>query len=246
MILCKNNRSKRSTSRNKTTEEFIEDSVFIHSNKYDYSVVDYVNDSTLIRIICLLHGEFIQKPSNHLRGQGCPYCGGTKRKTTSQFIEESNNIHNNLYDYSLTSYHNNKTKVKVICSIHGMFEVAPKLHLRGIGCPGCKRSKGENAIASFLTSNNIKFTVQETLIPTNRKLRFDFWLPDFNCVIEYDGIQHFEPVERFGGIEAFNKTTNCDSIKNQFCIDNEIDIIRISYKQYKDVSNILTMHLIRL
>jgi rubrerythrin len=104
----------------KTTEQFIQEAIKIHGNKYDYSKVNYINAQTKICIICPEHGEFLQKPYMHLRGNGCPKCNINK-KTTEQFIIDAKKVHGNKYDYSKVSYVNAHTKVLIICSKHGEF-----------------------------------------------------------------------------------------------------------------------------
>jgi hypothetical protein len=116
---------------------FIKKANLIHNFKYDYSIVDYKNNKTKIRIICFEHGEFWQTPSNHLNGNGCPICSGVNKLTTEKFIERSNIIHNFKYDYSVVEYKNNKTKIKIICPVHGIFEQRPDSHLNGQNCPKC-------------------------------------------------------------------------------------------------------------
>ena len=120
------------------TTEFIARAEAIHkNNKYDYSRVDYVNVRTKVCIICPIHGEFWQTPQNHIyKKQGCPKCAN-KSVTTNEFIEKAQAIHGNKYDYSQTEYVNNKSKVKIICSEHGMFWQTPDDHLQGKGCPNC-------------------------------------------------------------------------------------------------------------
>jgi hypothetical protein len=131
-------------SRRLTTEEFIEKSRKIHGGKYDYSLVDYKNNRTKVTIICPIHGEFKQTPSDHLRGCGCSECSGTKKKNTETFIQEAKVIHGDRYDYSLVDYKNVKTKVEIICKIHGKFKQRPKDHLEGAGCPECSGTKKKN------------------------------------------------------------------------------------------------------
>ena len=87
-----------------TREKFIAKSNLVHKNKYDYSLVDYINNDTKIKIICPLHGEFTQLAKNHLKS-GCFKCGifrNEKRKVynTQTFISAATKIHNNKYDYS--------------------------------------------------------------------------------------------------------------------------------------------------
>ena len=121
-----------------TRNDFINKANLIHNNKYDYSKVEYVNNSTKVCIICPEHGEFWQTPRNHLIGQGCPLCNGTFKLTNQEFIEKANLIHNNKYDYSKVEYVNNCTKVCIICPKHGEFWQTPHHHLNGHGCSKCR------------------------------------------------------------------------------------------------------------
>jgi len=98
-----------------TTQEFVHKSNIIHDDKYDYSLVEYTNAHTKVKIICQEHGTFEQTPDSHLRGSDCPICAGTIKLSTDQFISKANHIHNNKYDYSMVEYINNRTKVKIIC-----------------------------------------------------------------------------------------------------------------------------------
>jgi predicted nucleic-acid-binding Zn-ribbon protein len=109
---------------------------------YDYSKVIYINSQTKVIITCKIHGDFDQIPNSHLQGCGCNECGKIIRKekrtsTLDEFISKSNEIHNNMYDYSKVIYINSKTQVIITCKIHGDFEQIPTSHLRGCGCNKC-------------------------------------------------------------------------------------------------------------
>ncbi len=214
-----------------TLESFIKKSNIQHNNRYSYENSIYINSSIKIKIECFQHGLFEMLPSKHIESQGCPKCAGVKKKTTSEFIDESNIIHNKIYDYSLVNYINNKTKVKIICDKHGEFEQVPKDHLKGSGCPRCRLSKGEILISNILNDNNVLYVSQHTFNDCKNinVLPFDFYLPEYNTCVEFDGRQHFEVVDAFGGIEEFEKVKINDNIKNKYCNDNEISLIRIKY-----------------
>ena len=117
--------------------DFITKARKVHGDKYDYSKVEYINNSTKVCIICPEHGEFWQTPNVHLSGHGCPKCYGNIKKTTQQFIEEAKRVHGDKYDYSKVEYVNNRTKVCIICPIHGEFWQTPKNHIKGQGCNKC-------------------------------------------------------------------------------------------------------------
>lgn len=120
-----------------TTEKFIEKAKMVHGEKYDYSKVNYTNNSTKVCIICPKHGEFWQSPYLHLKGSGCPRCNGGVKMDLREFVEKSNKIHDNFYDYSKVEYINAKTRVCVTCPKHGEFLITPEQHLRGHGCKEC-------------------------------------------------------------------------------------------------------------
>ena len=121
-----------------TQKEFIDRSLIIHNNAYDYSLVEYDNNKIKVRIICFKHGEFWQSPSKHLKGQGCPICAIDKiTDNTNIFINKSKLIHGEKYDYSLINYKNSKINIRIICFEHGEFWQTPSNHLSGHGCPKC-------------------------------------------------------------------------------------------------------------
>jgi very-short-patch-repair endonuclease len=219
--------------KNITKEDLIKKFNEIHNNKYDYSIVNYSNCNTPIKIICPIHGIFEQKTKNHLSGNGCNICGGSNKKTTNQFISESIKIHKNKYDYSLVNYKNAKYKVKIICMEHGIFKQMPYHHINGSGCPKCTNSKGENKINNILDENNINYIKQKTFdnCVHKKKLYFDFYLPDYNMCIEYDGEQHYMPIDKFGGKNALLSLKTRDKIKTDFCLDNDIKLLRIKYNE---------------
>ena len=124
------------------TKIFIEKSKLIHGDKYDYSKTNYISPKEKVCIICPKHGEFWQKPYNHLNGQGCSKCryemlSNKYKKTTEKFIEEAKQVHGNKYDYSKVDYNLCQDKVTIICPIHGEFKQRPLSHIQGQGCPKC-------------------------------------------------------------------------------------------------------------
>ena len=123
-----------------TEAQFIEKSVSVHGDLYDYSKVNYSGARTKVTIICSDHGEFTQIPNSHLRGAGCPVCSvETSRATKEEFIERANLIHNNKYQYGKINYINTATKVNITCPEHGDFTQTPNSHLSGSGCYSCGR-----------------------------------------------------------------------------------------------------------
>jgi hypothetical protein len=118
--------------------KFIKRANEIHSNKYNYIENSYFNSTTKICIVCKIHGEFWQLPSNHIfNKRGCPKCNGGIRLTTEEFIKKAVKIHGDIYSYKLVKYINNHNKISIICKEHGIFLQTSNIHLNGSGCPSC-------------------------------------------------------------------------------------------------------------
>ena len=114
-----------------TTKEFINRARAVHGDKYGYAFSVYQQSHTKVYVHCEEHGVFEQTPSNHLRGQGCPGCFGTKKKhTTESFIQKAREVHGDSYDYAFVNYVYSHTKVKIICRKHGSFFTNPKSPLK--------------------------------------------------------------------------------------------------------------------
>jgi len=229
--------------------EFIKKSKEMHGDKYDYSLVEYKNSQIKVKIICPIHGIFNQTPNSHLYGKGCKICTGLNKLTSNEFIKKSKKIHGDKYDYSLVKYRNGQSKVKIICPKHGEFNQIANNHTsKKYGCPICKESKGETIITQYLDNLNIKYHKQKIFDKCKNKnfLPFDFYLPEHNVCIEYDGLQHYEPIEFFGGIDSLKKYQKNDKIKNEYCKKNNIHLIRIKYDENinEKIHNLLVKELI--
>ncbi len=234
----------------KTKEEFINESNILHGNKYDYTAVEYINCKTKVTIICPIHGEFKQTPDNHLLNHSCPKCGfidmGNIQKNiaANSFIDKAKLAHGDKYDYSLVNYINARTKVEIICKLHGIFKQSSNDHFSGRGCPKCNSSKGELEICKILDKTNINYIKEYKFNDCKNKLKlpFDFYLPDNNICIEYDGEQHYKPIN-FGSNSnldvKFEKCKTNDSIKTKYCLENNIKLIRIPYFE-KNIEEIIS------
>lgn len=237
---------KTSEKLSLSKEEFIKQAREIHGDKYDYSKVEYVNNHTKICIICPEHGEFWQTPNNHiskLRHRGCHFCGGSDNLNINEFIEKSNKIHKNEYDYSKANYVNHMTKVCIIChkkdkygNEHGEFWQTPNSHLRGSGCPKCNKLSRIRYIEYLLRENDIDFVCEKTFdwLKYKKSLRLDIFLEKYNIAIEHQGKQHFEPIyywfkdkERAEHLLSGNQMR--DKIKHDLCKEHNIKIFYINY-----------------
>ena len=217
-----------------TTEQFINKAIEKHGNKYDYSKVNYINSKHQVIIGCPIHGDFLQFPDKHLYGYGCRKCADNytaniRRKTTEQFINEAIQIHGMRYDYSKVNYTGIWNKIEIICNEHGSFFQSPRKHLLGHGCPKCVSYKLENTISLLLENNNIKYNknykeFKWLINDINHSLELDFYIPEYNMAIECQGKQHFEPVEKFGGTEAYQIQIKNDQIKQTLCKQHNIKL----------------------
>lgn len=233
-----------------TAESFIERAKEIHGDKYDYSKVNYINCKTKVCIICPEHGKFWQTPDHHLRSIGCPRCkdiikGFHHRKSFEQFKKRAAEKHGSFYTYPEQKISSVYDKLRIICPRHGEFMQSAHGHLRGAGCPFCSSSRGEKAIKKFLNENSISFVPQKAFesLKIKKVLRYDFYLPEKNLLIEYNGRQHYEPVERFGGKEQLRRQRHHDWLKRKFARDSGIRLLTIPYTQFNMIEEILKENL---
>lgn len=150
------------------TGDFIKKSKELHNDKYDYSLVEYKNAKTKVKIKCNTHGVFLQTPNSHLVGSGCPKCAG-RNKDTNEFIRQSKIIHNNIYDYSLTKYTGNKNYVKIICPSHGVFDQISGNHLFGQGCCFCAQENRNK----YQRNNPAGWSINNWSIKAKQSKHFD-------------------------------------------------------------------------
>ena len=216
-------------------DRYIEKSRNIHNNKYDYSLVDYKTAKLKVKIICPIHGVFEQKPNNNLSGFGCSKCViESKILGNNQFIEKSKKIHSDKYDYSLVNYKDSKSKIKIICPIHGVFEQKPNNHLSGNDCPLCSNIKNRKRTINRIKINKLN---DNQLYPNYNKeacLLFDkiskensvfiqhamnggeifikelgYWVDGYdernNVVYEYDENQHFDKNGKLKGKDVIRQ-----------------------------------------
>jgi very-short-patch-repair endonuclease len=180
-------------------------------------------------------------------GKGCPKCAKNSKLNTDLFIKKSEKKHNKKYEYHKVSYTTSTCPVIITCKKHGDFIQSPNSHLSGKGCSKCQQSHGERLISYELKKNKIVFETQKrfegcfSLGKNNKvtKLPFDFYLPNLNICIEYDGRQHFMPVKRFGGVKRFLRVKKLDSIKDKFCVTNNIKLVRIPYTDKNNIESII-------
>ena len=223
-------------------EGFIKKANEVHKNKYDYSKTNYTVTRDYIEIVCPIHGAFTQKANNHLNGLGCPGCSVSPKRVfnTEQFIERANEVHNDLYDYSKVVYVDSKSNVIITCrkESHGDFLQRPLNHLSGTGCPICSESKGELAIRSVVLKNNIAFKREYNLPEVNLRLRCDFYLPEYDLLIEFHGQQHYDYIPFFhrNGEEDLVKQKRRDILVRHLSKEFKYNYLEFNYRHLESKS----------
>ena len=159
------------------------------------------------------------------------------KKKTIEEIEQAFNERN--YILLSKEYINAHHKLEYICPKGHKGTISWNRFQSGLRCPICNSSKGEETIIKLLKELQVKFIHDKSIWKPFNNLRPDFFLPDYNLVIEFDGIQHFEPIEIFGGQEGFTKRQQKDNEKNIYCENNNIDILRIPYWEFNNITKII-------
>lgn len=224
-----------------SNEEFIRRINNLYGDKLDTSITQYDGVDKKVSVICKKHGLFQTTPYSLYQGISCNECKKEtlrklKLKSQEQFLEESNAKYGDELMMDKVHYVDENTPILVGCKIHGYFWQSPRVHLKGNGCPLCKKSVLERHMETFLKRDGISY-VQEYKVP-NSLLRLDFYLPKYNCAIECQGKQHFEEVDHFGGAEHFAITHERDARKKKLCNENGIQVFYYAESQkYKTFLN---------
>lgn len=237
---CGYERSGKASASN--IHEFIEKANIVHNNKYDYSKTVYVTGDTDAIITCPIHGDFPQKPKDHLRS-GCYECGLNKisdffKSNKDEFVSKAIKLHGDKYDYSKVEYVNSSTKVTIICKNHNEpieFTQTPNKHLEGRGCPDCNpnTSKQEIEVVDFIASiyNGIIETSDRNIL-SGKEL--DIFLPEINLAIEYNGLYWHSEV---------HKSNNYHIEKTKLCDKNGIRLIHIFEDEWLSKKDIVKSRL---
>lgn len=212
-----------------TLDEFVARARKVHGDRYSYERVSYNRLQDKVTITCKKHGDFVQRAGSHLSGCRCKFCYIDDNLLQREvFIENAKVVHGDRFDYSKAVYLGSKKRVEIICPDHGSFWQNPNTHVSGrTGCKLCSESKGERIIALLLQQYKIPFVREYRLSPL--KLRADFYLQDYGIYIEYNGHQHYRPVELFGGKDAFFQNVRRDKLKLEYIQEKGENLIVIPY-----------------
>ena len=194
----------------------------VHGDTYSYEMVNYVNNSTPVKIICKKHGEFSMSPNKHKSGRGCQKCSkitsiskmsatktrkqSSRKLTLAEFLRRAYEVHGDNFDYTLVdTFPGLHSKIRVICKEHGEFQQRAEKHLMGRGCPVCKKSRQYSKMSKiWLDSLGIETLIREYRLPENKLIPVDGYDPVTNTIYQFHGDywhggKKFEPSE-------FNKT----------------------------------------
>ena len=208
------------------------------SNPHVIVIEKYVGTVTPILHKCKYCGkEWKICPRDVLVGKSCRECSCKRhsnqmRKSQEQYVKELFNVNPNIE--VVAKYINTDTPILHKCKLCGhLWNVKPNHTLSGHGCPVCNESRGERCITLWLNEHKFQYITQYKFQECRDKLPlpFDFYLPQHNICIEYDGEQHFKSKDWFGGQESFNVLRYHDDLKNNYCDNHNITLLRISYKQ---------------
>ena len=219
---------------------------------YTLLSTDYVNNRSELEYICPNGHKHSTNWDGFKQGRRCPECGieTVKSKLRLSYDEIKQAFEKEGYILLSTEYIKSTSKLKVQCPKGHEYEVSWGHFNNGGRCPVCNSSRGEKRISLFLKENNINYEAQKSFKECSykRMLPFDFYLPDYDICIEYDGQQHYNIIDFSGknqkrAEEQFKQTRIKDNIKTQYCLDNNIKLIRIPYWDFKNIENILKQEL---
>ena len=246
---CKKCASKRNSEKQRLNYEYVKDKI----NEFGFKLLsnDYKNTDEKLKVKCNKCGEIFYPTFHNLqKGSGCPKCYDKLRSTSCIIPYEERLEYVKAFGYDIITpkerYVNGAQKILLKCNHGHIYETTLNDFNDGRRCSKCNQSKGEIRIKEYLKNNNINFIEQYKFdnCRAKRKLPFDFYLPLFNILIEYDGRQHYEISKHFGGIDAFIGTKVRDTIKNIYCNENNIKLIRIPYWNFNNIEIILNEKII--
>lgn len=226
----------------KFTYAYVKD--YIESFGYTLLSKEYINSKTHLLVKCECGNEYLVTFTNFKRGRRCNECN--KIKWSKNNIIEYISNQTNFQFMEFIEYKKSLSIIKLKCE-HGHEFITKFSNIKwgNTGCPKCKTSKGERKIENLLINYNIIYEKQYKFHECKNKimLPFDFYLPEYNILIEFDGEQHYRAIDYFGGYEKLLKTRYNDEIKNQYCKDNNIKLIRIPYWEFNNIEIILEKEL---
>lgn len=221
--------------------EFIRLAKEAHGDKYDYRYVDYKSSYKPVRIVCPEHGPFFQTPYNHICL--CSECNKCSQAITNQkntrftpeLLEETNKKWNRNYDFSKFVYEGYDVYGTVICPEHGEFKQSYHHLQSGNGCPTCGNSRNvsELRLKKILDDEfgNVEYQKTFKWLRNKHTLKYDFYLPDYNIAIEYQGRQHFVECSIYCKHDTFEKLKERDLVKIQKSKEHGVKLYHFTFER---------------
>ncbi|MEI8270887.1 MAG: hypothetical protein WCG45_05990, partial [bacterium] len=190
---------------------------------------------------------FKQRAGSHLGGSGCKKCQyailpQNQPRAVDDFENRCKKLHDNRYKYC-GDYKGGRYKINIFCKCHQEYflQNADAHLLKGQGCPKCNLSRGGKRVETYLKGKKINFECEKKFdgCKFKKPLSFDFYLPDFNLCIEYDGELHYYPIAIFGGTKTLVETKLRDEIKDKFCKKEGIKLLRIPFFEFNRIEEVL-------
>lgn len=230
-------------------EEFVDEMKLINNQIEITGIYHSLNKK--INVKCNVDGHtWLASPQQLLRGDMCPVCrrnqqSERQKKPHDTFVKEMKDINPNIE--IVGKYVSSSIKILVRCKLdNNEWLVTPNNLLKGSSCPKCIKnteSNGEKLLAEYFLANNIKFERQKEFDDLvglrGGKLKYDFYLQKFNTLVEFDGIQHFQPVDYFGGLKVFKVQKYHDNLKDNYAKANNYNLIRIPYWEINNLNEII-------
>jgi len=229
--------------------------LFLINNNKTFELLEensvYEGNHTLLKFHCnVCNEDFEMNWKSINKGCNCSICSGQQVSPTTclaylrpEFIQQWISSKRNLTPYDVTEFSTERVLWRCLKCKHEWETSVVHRTLEGTDCPGCKqKSKGEKSIKEYLENNNIEFKREYRFLDCRYKLPlpFDFYLPNYNLLIEYHGRQHYDKTNGyFGGQEALDERKTKDKIKRDYCKNNNIELIEIPYWEFKNIENIL-------
>ena len=216
----------------------------LKENGYEYLEGEYVNNLSKLKLRCSNGHEFFSTYGKiQSTGRGCAKCSRALNDSKKRLSNENVNEYINSLNYKWISgfYKNNESKLNIVCDKGHEFTSRLGNLKSGNRCPSCRISKGESKVRDVLEKYNIEFKQHYKFDDCifYKKLTFDFYLPSHNIIIEYDGVFHYQIIKGKGGVDSFIDGKIRDTVKNVYCENNNIKLIRIPYWEFDNIENIL-------
>ena len=219
------------SNRRKTTDEFKKEVYQLVGDEYTV-ISDYTGHH---KPISLKHEKckrvYSVAPSDFLKGRRCKQCHFDEcMKTNQEWLDQVKELAGDDYTF-LERYKGDNVKIKYKHVCGHIHKVTPNNFINGTRCTACKESIGEANVRRFLTEAGMLFESQKSFkdLVVEKQLSYDFFLPNYNILLEFQGEQHYRPITFFGGEKAFKKQCVRDELKRSYAKEKGLKVIEIPY-----------------